>query len=295
MRPLASIFQRVSSARHGPTAAFRIKGPREALRLRNRVREEARVWADGGRPAVRLWKHELLDPARRLLADAGLLADLERDADRADFLAPEADWLLAELLCRSTDHARREAIGIRLSEIGDPHQGVGLREDRLPDNLWCEIPAGEVEIEDHGAFQVAPFRIAAYPVTYAHYKAFLEAEDGYRARRWWDDLQQEPAPGRQWRPYASYPADRVSWWDATAFRRWLSSRLGVEVRLPDEWEWQWAAQGADPRFAYPWVSEWQDGVANTEEAGTGRTTAVRMYPAGCSAQGAYDLAGNVRE
>jgi formylglycine-generating enzyme required for sulfatase activity len=87
----------------------------------------------------------------------------------------------------------------------------------------------------------------------------------------------------------------VSWFDATAFCRWLSARLGAEVRLPDEWEWQWAAQSARPEYAYPWGPEWRDGLANTYESGIGRTTAVGMHPGGRSLQGVYDLAGNVWE
>jgi len=271
-----------------------INDSREALRLRDRVQQEARVWVDQGRPPVRLWKHEILDPARRLLAEVGLLAELERKANIADFLIPEANWLLAELYCGETGHARRDAIGMRLSDIGDPRPGVGVV-DSVPDILWCEMPAGEVEIESQGRIEVTPFRIAAYPVTYAQYRAFVEAEDGYRLERWWADLSHEAEPGRQLRPYTSYPADNVSWRDATAFCRWLSSRVGMEIRLPDEWEWQWAAQSARGEFHYPWGGEWREGFANTAEAWIGRTIAVGMYPAGRSIQGAFDLAGNLWE
>lgn len=66
------------------------------------------------------------------------------------------------------------------------------------------------------------------------------------------------------------------------------------MRLPNEWEWQWAAQSALPGFAYPWGREWREGVANTSEASIGRTTAAGMYPGGRSLQGVYDLSGNVR-
>jgi len=280
--------------REWPTLVTWIEDCREALRLRDRVVEETRTWVAQARPSIHLWKHELLAPARRLLAEAGLLDDLVQDADTADFLRPEADWLLAELLCSTTGDARRETIGMRLSEISDPRRGVGVI-DGVPDILWCEIPAGKVEIQGHGRFEVAPFRIAAYPVTYAQYLAFLEAEDGYGSPRWWDGLQREDEPGRQLRPYASYPVDNVSWFDATAFCRWLSARLGAEVRLPGEWEWQWASQSARGGFVYPWGADWADGVANTFEAGIGRATAVGMYPQGRSAQRVYDLAGNVSE
>ena len=67
------------------------------------------------------------------------------------------------------------------------------------------------------------------------------------------------------------------------------------MRLADEWEWQWAAQSARKDFGYPWGTGWRDGHANTSESGIQRTTAVGMYPNGASAQGVFDLAGNVWE
>jgi formylglycine-generating enzyme required for sulfatase activity len=107
------------------------------------------------------------------------------------------------------------------------------------------------------------------------------------------------------------PRDSVSWYQSVAFARWLAARLqGLElddgaggvlrvgvnaaVRLPTEWEWQWAAQGGVEARAYPWGA-WQAGYANTYEAGLGRTTAVGLYPQGAAACGALDLAGNLWE
>jgi formylglycine-generating enzyme required for sulfatase activity len=243
----------------------------------------------------------VLDPARRLLAEADLLEGLERSQDAAEFLIPEAQWLLAELLCNETGHARREAIGRRLSETGDPRPGVGVI-NAVPDIVWCDIPGGQVFIEEVGTYAMEPFRMAAYPVTYAQYEVFLNAKDGYHVDCWqnradnlWHRLQREYQPGQQLRLYPNHPADSVSWDDATAFCRWLSARLGFDVRLPDEWEWQWAAQSARPDFAYPWGTEFNDAAANTDEARIGRTTAVGVYPKGRSFQGAYDLSGNLWE
>ncbi len=67
------------------------------------------------------------------------------------------------------------------------------------------------------------------------------------------------------------------------------------MRLPDEWEWQWAAQSACADRAYPWGPKWREGLANTHETDIHRTTAVGMLLGGCSLQGVYDLAGNVWE
>ncbi|MCG6895536.1 MAG: formylglycine-generating enzyme family protein [Thiocapsa sp.] len=72
------------------------------------------------------------------------------------------------------------------------------------------------------------------------------------------------------------PADSVNWWDAMAFCHWLGLRLGFEVRLPTEFEWQCAALGADPRPGepkrfYPW------GAGRTRSPGA---TPSPAYPSG---------------
>ena len=84
-----------------------------------------------------------------------------------------------------------------------------------------------------------------------------------------------------------------------AFCRWLGHRLRVDVRLADEWEWQQAATGGVSGKVYPWGGEWdakrEPQRANTFESRLGRATAVGMYPAGASLQGALDMAGTVWE
>ena len=211
----------------------------------------------------------------------------------ANFLRPEADILLARLDDTATSPGEREEIGRRLAVIGDPRPGLGVV-DGLPDIRWRKIPAGEIEIEGK-QFSLKPFAMAAYPVTWAQYRAFLEASDGYDDKRHWKQLKREEQPGTQLRRYDNHPADNVSWHDAMAFCRWLSKHLKQEIRLPTEWELQWAAQSGLPGYAYPWGKDWQDNHANTYETGIGRTTAVGCFPLGASRQGVYDLAGNVWE
>ncbi|NWG16836.1 MAG: DUF559 domain-containing protein [Chloroflexi bacterium] len=67
-----------------------------------------------------------------------------------------------------------------------------------------------------------------------------------------------------------------------------------QIRLPTEWEWQWAVQNGAEAQAYPWGG-WQEGHANTSEAGLNRTMAVGMYPHGAAGCGALDMAGNLWE
>jgi formylglycine-generating enzyme required for sulfatase activity len=80
-----------------------------------------------------------------------------------------------------------------------------------------------------------------------------------------------------------------------AYCRWASARLGYEVTLPTEWQWQQAATGGDPTRQYPWGAEGEDGRANIDESRLSRMTAVGMYPAGATPQGVLDMAGNVWE
>jgi formylglycine-generating enzyme required for sulfatase activity len=70
----------------------------------------------------------------------------------------------------------------------------------------------------------------------------------------------------------------------------------AEVRIPTEWEWQWAAMNGKDERDYPW-GDWDNYPrANTNKAGIQhRSTAVGMYPHGAAHCGALDMAGNLWE
>jgi hypothetical protein len=228
-------------------------------------------------------------------------------------LLPQARRQLVALIdSRALSPVERAAAGETLGRLGDPRPGVGLDENGLPDIAWCQIPGGKVTLEDSaGTFEVKPFHIAQYPVTYAQYQTFVKADDGFHNPQWWEDLaannDHKRRPGQQQWPIPNHPAETVSWYDAMAFCRWLSAQLGYEVRLPTEMEWQQAATGGNPVNTYPWGPEYISGYANIDETdrrGWGekvgphflnQTTAVGLYPQGASEQGVLDLSGNVWE
>lgn len=264
------------------------------LRTLRQAETAAAEWQRSGGQASHLWPHERLQPVFEALARLG-----KGRADLADparsFLRPEAERLLADIAGPATTHDRRAWIGDRLASIGDPRAGVGVLPDGAPDIDWCEIPAGTVELEDgHGEFDVVRFFIARYPLTWWQYQAFVVDPHGYAdRRRWWQGLQRKDLPGEQFRRLGNCPAENISWYDAVAYCRWASARLGYAVRLPSDAEWQQAATGGRPGKAYPWGSRWREGCANTRESRLNRTTTVGMYPAGASVHGVFDLAGNV--
>jgi len=84
-----------------------------------------------------------------------------------------------------------------------------------------------------------------------------------------------------------------------AFCHWLGTRLGHEVSLPTEYQWQPAATGGDHAMIYPWGAHWEPAKepwrANTLESGLQHKTAVGLYPLGASPSGVLDMAGNLWE
>lgn len=163
---------------------------------------------------------------------------------------------------------------------------------------WCDIP--EVEgydlVDDEGnsvkQFDINRFQLAKYPITVQQYQVFLDAPDGYDSDEWWEGLAHRPMEKKP--PVDkpdNHPCGNVSWFDAVAFCRWLSSRAGIEVRLPAEWEWQWAAQGPDGR-AYPWGEKFEVTACNCYYSGFEGTTPVDKFPSGASPYGVLDLSGN---
>ena len=115
--------------------------------------------------------------------------------------------------------------------------------------------------------------------------------------------EQRQAPGEQRFEYWNHPRERVSWYEAVAFCRWLDAQVHAHlellpapvrgmadrycVRLPTEWEWEKAARGGDRR-QYPWGDEYVSGYANIDETWIpkwGRTILRRLQPSACILRG----------
>ncbi len=274
-----------------PMAAW-IEAQRGDLRLMSQVKLAANEWIRCSKDINHLWPDERLAEVWQMLKRQGREV-LEEPVK--SFVYP--NHVLCDALIRddlSTE--KRVNIGDRLAKLGDPRKGVGSTADGLPDIDWVAIPGGKVILEDNaGTFDVEPFHIARYPVTYAQYKVFVQAQDGYANTEWWDDLQQKSAVGEQYRDHDNCPADNVSWYDAMAYCRWLSKKLGFQVQLPTEWQWQQAATGGNRRNTYPWGADWQANQCNTSETRLSRSSAVGVFVSGQTKHGVLDMAGSVLE
>jgi formylglycine-generating enzyme required for sulfatase activity len=220
----------------------------------------------------------------------------------------------------------RVRLGAALGRLGDPRQGVAevlesVGGARYPKIEWCPIEPGPFPMGNSGAEAAwpdesprfiarirEPFAISRYLITVAQYRMFIDA-GGYRGGlgdRFWTRA------GMEWRrsngvtgplihdevfQTPNHPQVGVSWYEATAFCRWLAEMTGWPIRLPVEMEWERAARHMDAR-EYPWGAGGGDGdpARRANIAGViGHTSAVGVFAGDCAQSGAWDMAGNVRE
>lgn len=311
-----------------------IASVREDLILLRQVRTAAHDWQTKREREPGKDFDYLRWPAERLTLVYAMIERLQPELNEVeqDFIEPEQYRLYRELgydvhpaegglvdvtpaaQIAATPHQRRYTIGTRLHDIGDIRRGVGVS-NGLPDVLWLPVAGstGKHRFE-FGEFEVRPFFIAKYLITVSQLQTFLNSD--WDNPRWWDRFPKVYKPQRfaNVRNGSSQaPRDSISWYQAVAFGRWMTEqfkglelthpsgqilRVGetAQIRLPTEWEWQWAAMNGTEEREYSW-GDWDEHArANTTEAGIqNRSTAVGMYPHGAAKCGALDMSGNVWE
>jgi formylglycine-generating enzyme required for sulfatase activity len=155
----------------------------------------------------------------------------------------------------------------------------GLLRESENEEVMKELPAHEVTNPG--------FYIGKYEVTNEQYELFL-VETGKNRRK-------KKSASTNW---DKLPVNDVSLNDAKRFTNWLIKELHLEVKLPSEEEWEWAARGAQ-NSKYPWGDETpaqngEYGRWGDLKGGTG-TVKVGCCALGKSWCGAFDMSGNVSE
>lgn len=180
-----------------------------------------------------------------------------------------------------------------------------------PPFFWIPISVGAVTIEEGGdkskggkTFPIAAFELAKYPVTNMQFAVFVE-DGGYENQLWWTSQGWEIKTSQKWAqaryrdiqwPSKSECPVLVSGYEAAAFCLWLTSKTGDSIHLPNERQWQRAAQG-DNANIYPWGDEWDNTRCNNSVNSLSiGTTPVKQYEGkGDSPFGVVDMSGNVWE
>ena len=231
---------------------------------------------------------------------------------------PLQDWLLNVLRDPTRQPKTRARAGDALALATDPR----FRADAwfLPDEPllgFVEIPAGEFIMgsdpkRDSQAYDdeqpqhqrtLPLYYVARYPVTVAQFRAFVAAGEYTPKDTAWS------------RDEDNHPVRYVTWYDATAYCRWLTERLRGwvstpdplatllqkqkwEIMLPSEAQWEKAARGPaeedNPGRIYPWGNDPDPNRANYAMS-LENTSSVGCYANGASPYHVEDMSGNVYE
>ena len=131
------------------------------------------------------------------------------------------------------------------------------------------------------------FYMDKHPVTNAEYKKFLDATHYHPADDY--DFLKDWKDGDYPAGWDNKPVTWVSIEDAEAYANWAGKRL------PNEWEWQYVAQGGDENRTYPWGNSWNAADVPAPDKGRDLTgpAGVDANPGGASPFGVMDMVGNV--
>jgi formylglycine-generating enzyme required for sulfatase activity len=155
----------------------------------------------------------------------------------------------------------------------------------------------------------SPFAVGESEISLGYYRQFVEAT-GYRPTagsgspclrpdKDWQQLVEDwslswESPGYE--VTDRYPVTCVSWIDARAYARWLSTRTGHRYRLPTELEWEYAARAGTSSSRF-WGDDSQAGCryANTADCDDKYTYAAPVGTFPPNAFGLRDMLGNLAE
>lgn len=268
--------------------------------------------------AEMLLRDDILETPEYGLFASELLAEIGtqriRETKLGQSLLDKSVSLLSDWLNTSVLNSRNcKRLGITLSLLGDPR--FDSKKLFLPKRLLSEederlfgfvlIPGDKYFIgpsENLYSITISDYFISRYPVTEAQYWQFIQETNRNLPPHW---INGRPLPQR-----LNCPMVYVNWYDALAYCRWLSRRIGnldltneqkkwwesttKLILLPTETEWEIACRGNSAN-KYAWGNNYESRKGNTNEENLGESISVGLFPTGKSNNLIMDLGGNIRE
>jgi iron(II)-dependent oxidoreductase len=258
-------------------------------------------------------------------------ADHSEQSGNAEFPARDAapkstDGLVDELVANG-----RYALMLRPETKQHLTQFQVMRAIRQLDEAMALVPEGRVligqlaeqsssacgpmdvdpRLTQRNLVKVSAVYLDRFCVTNAEYQRFVDA-GGYEQLEFWheealpallDFVDQTGAPGPRFWHDGQYPSDEgrlpvigVSWYEASAYARWVGKRL------PTDAEWTkaaaWPVESAPGRIAqrrYPWGESFDVRRAHLYGSEHQAPVPVDEFPGGVSVGGIHQLVGNVWE
>ena len=258
-------------------AALELERKADAIRL---AKEEAEI--EAAKAEEERQRHAALELKRK--ADAKRQAEQEAEGKAAK-AAEERQRLAALALERNVDEEARRPGHVFRDALAGGGQGPDMVV--MPGGtFWMGSPdseKGRDSDETRRKVAIAGFSISKYEITFAQYDAFCDATKRKKPR--------DRGSGR-----GNQPVIYVSWHDATAYAKWISTETGKNYRLPSEEEWEYAAR-AGTTTRYWWGSDIGKKRANCRHCGS-KWDGKQAAPVGSfepNPFGLYDTAGNVWE
>ena len=263
--------------------------------------------------AVRDYRQQVKAKINQIIAEAALTLPI-------DWQNPW--WAILMGIEHEQIHLETSSVLIRQQQLDliQPHPDwqACTRSKQAPDNVLCDVPAGDVtigksfddavygwdnEYGNHHA-EVTAFKASKYLVSNQEFLAFVE-EGGYHDEQYWTE------EGAQWRRFTNaihptfwiksdegwqlrlmtevvsmrwdWPVD-VNYHEAKAFCNWKAQQTGLPIRLPTEDEWY-------RLYEHTGVKELDSSPA---EANIHLDYAASSCPVNMFAHGEfYDVVGNV--
>lgn len=244
---------------------------------------------------------------------ASLLDDIEARAlfGVAEKSANDGQWqaCLDYLKTLAKKNGKSQFYTSHSFEISDLQ--TGARHEQLLASGLVYVEAGDFFFQGAEKAYIDTFYMDKLEVSVADYDKFLKAVQSLQqstgqARLPFCNPEEEanknhtPANWEEQLKSPDLPVVGVDWFNAYAYAGWAGKSL------PDEMEWEKAAEGASPR-KYPWGDKWDPSKANSVASaelrrqlggavsGENVLLKVDSLPDGASPYGCLNMAGNARE
>lgn len=246
-----------------------------------------------------------------IISDTKVYQDTSSD-EFTNTLIKVKTWLLECIKRGAIGRQSLIEVGDIIGRLGDDRTGTGTSKDGLPQIEWIKIPNGPFMFgrpaEDDQAMSQEPdmkelnaeaFFASKYPITVKQFRSYVESKDFFRN---YSQETQDKWLSKLNRRIDNHPVSDVTFDEAVSFCSWLEKKVGYQIRLPSEEEWEKAARGGIrltdemenpmPTRLFPWGQNFDDNVCNIGASGT---CAVGLFSKGVSPYGLYDMSGNVWE